>query len=210
MLKSLSLYLVNWVNNRMLEPIRSSRCIYLQTEHRYRTQSNTWRSCPRRCLNTDLEFPIITVSSCPSRREPVPGAGGDHPDQAERAHGGPPQSRRHRQHHHAGGHSLWNELLHGTVDPPQEIQTHHQHLLRRFALSKKKITRTSKVSDPLRRSHVYTFKSICIHIWAKWSSGRWRERERLPVPAPPKCRTLWRIFLYFIWLLPRTFLLFQF
>lgn len=63
-------------------------------------------------------------------REPVPGAGGHHPDQAERTHRSSAQSRRHRQHDHAGGHGLRNELFHGTVDPPQEIQTHHQHFLR--------------------------------------------------------------------------------
>lgn len=119
-----------------------------------------------------------SASFCLSCREPVPGAGGHHPDQAERTHRGPAQSRRHRQHHHAGGHSLRNELLHRTVDPPQEIQTHHQYLLRRFACSKSHTQNFLSTS----KKHVYTLTSICIHIWAKSSTGRvWgRQGEKGP------------------------------
>lgn len=97
----------------------------------------------------------LSASFCLFYREPMPGARGDNPDQAKRAHRGPAQSRRHRQHHHAGRHSLRNELLHRAVDTPQEIQTHHQYLLRRFALPLK-IT-PPKISCPLRNE-------TCLHI----------------------------------------------
>lgn len=95
-------------------------------------------------LSLNLRLHICTTNTCRKTfctsshlcREPVPGAGGHHPDQAERAHRGSAQSRRHRQHHHVGGHGLRNELLHRAVDPPQEIQTHHKYILRRFTCSK--------------------------------------------------------------------------
>lgn len=66
-----------------------------------------------------------------SNREPLSRAGWHHSDQTERTHRDSTQSRWNRQHHHAGGHSVWNELLYWAMDPPQEIQTHYQRLLRR-------------------------------------------------------------------------------
>lgn len=108
----------------------------------------------------------------------MPGAGGHHPDQAERTHRGSAQSRRHRQHHHAGGHSLRNELLHRTVDPPQEIQTHHQYLLRSFTSSKK---HTSKISYPLKkRKCLHTYKYLHTHLGQikHWAGERSSRRER--------------------------------
>lgn len=138
----------------------------------------------------------------------MPGAGGHHSDQAERTHRSSAQSGRHRQHYHAGGHSLRNELLHGAVDPPQEIQAHHKYILRRFTRSKPHTKFLIHV-----RKHVYTYKSICIHIWAKSSTGRVRdvkERKVLPFPAPPKCRTLKNISFFFCLVLSLTLLVFLF
>lgn len=133
----------------------------------------------------------LSASSCLFHREPMPGAGGDNPDQAKRAHRGPAQSRRHRQHHHAGRHSLRNELLHRAVDTPQEIQTHHQYLLRRFAL-------LLKVTHPkflihIKTKHVYTHKYLHTRLGQikHWAGERSSRRERfLPFPALSKCRTL--------------------
>uniref|UniRef100_A0A3B5QU16 Negative elongation factor complex member A n=2 Tax=Poeciliinae TaxID=586240 RepID=A0A3B5QU16_XIPMA len=110
------------------------------------------------------------------QREPVPGAGGHHPDQAERAHGGSAQSRRHRQHDHAGRHGLRNELFDRTVDPPQEIQTHHQHFL--------KGPNTHKNPRPkihTHTSHTHKKKNTFMYtnIWAKSSSHRLSRRERI-------------------------------
>lgn len=135
-------------------------------------------SIPRSFLTqqTNLLDPLITLCFLlPPCREPVPGAGGHHPDQAERTHGGSPQGGRHRQHHHAGGHSLRNELLHRTVDPSQEIQTHHQHLLRSFKASKSHIPNFLSPAS-IKKKLVYILTSICIHIWAK-SSARASRRD---------------------------------
>ncbi|XP_027796049.3 negative elongation factor A isoform X1 [Marmota flaviventris] len=63
-------------------------------------------------------------------REPVPGARGRDPDQAERAHRGPAQGRWPGQHHHAGGHCVRDELRHRPVDTLQEVQAHDQRILR--------------------------------------------------------------------------------
>lgn len=116
----------------------------------------------------------------------MPGAGGHHPDQAERAHRGFAQSRRHWQHHHAGRHSLRNELLHRTVDPPQEIQTHHQHLLRRCARS----------GIPTSDVFTHSYKVFAYTFGPNRARGGWKivkERKVLPFAAPPKCGTLWRL-----------------
>lgn len=126
------------------------------------------------------------ASSCASCREPLPGAGGHHPDQAERAHRGPAQSRRHRQHHHAGGHGLRNELLHGAVDTAQEIQTHHQHVLRVPARCSASHTRNfSSTSKRNMFTRIHT--SIYIHVWAKSSAG-WA-RDRGDKGPPSSCAT---------------------
>lgn len=111
----------------------------------------------------------------------MPGAGGHHPDQAERAHGGLAQSRRHRQHHDAGGHSLRNELLHRAVDPPQEIQTHHQYLLRRIARSE---THNRKFLIHFKKKttclHTHTHKYLHTHLGQikHWAGERSSRRER--------------------------------
>lgn len=122
------------------------------------------------------------ASSCVSCREPLPGAGGHHPDQAERAHRGPAQSRRHRQHHHAGGHSLRNELLHGAVDTAQEIQTHHQYVLRVSARCSASHTRNFS-STSKRNMFTRTHTSICIHVWAKSSAGWARDQGKKGPPS---------------------------
>lgn len=106
---------------------------------------------------------------CPppvSRREPLSGAGRHHPDQTERAHGGFAQSGRHRQHHHAGGHRVRNELLHRTVDAPEEIQTHHQHVLRRLRPH----------WEPLHVDIMFTHPGISVHVWG--GGDTWSRRER--------------------------------
>lgn len=128
----------------------------------------------------------------------MPRAGGHYPDQAERAHRGPAQSRRHRQHHHAGRHSLRNELLHRPVDTAQEVQTHHQHLLR-LSTSCSKWHRCF----PLTEHHVYTNKKVFAYIFGpKWSTEQMRDYQGENGPpfisAPPKRRTRWRTFLYFL------------
>lgn len=141
-------------------------------------QSYNYKKCSWWLLNTltNLVGPILTalLLSC---REPVPGAGGHHPDQAERTHGGPAQSRRHRQHHHAGGHSLRNELLHRTVDPPQEIQTHHQHLLRRSSRSK---SHTQNFLSTSKKTCLHTYKYLHTHLGQikHWAGERSSRRER--------------------------------
>lgn len=128
----------------------------------------------------------------------MPRAGGHYPDQAERAHRGPAQSRRHRQHHHAGRHSLRNELLHRPVDTAEEVQTHHQHLLRLSASCSK-----SHQCFPLTEQHVYTNKKVFAYIFGpKWSTEQMRDYQGENVPpfisAPPKRRTRRRTFLYFL------------
>lgn len=62
-------------------------------------------------------------------REPMPGAGGCDPDQAQRAHRGSAQGRRPGQYHHASGHSVRDELRHRPVDTLQEVQAHDQCVL---------------------------------------------------------------------------------
>lgn len=119
-------------------------------------------------------------------------AGRRHPDQAERAHRGSAQSRRHRQHHHAGGHGLRNELLNGTVDPSEEIQTHHKRLLRALAHSK------------IFYVHfIHTF--IHTHSWAKSSLLSRRERSSLLPRRQNRellfCVSFTRLFLSLLWIL---------
>lgn len=145
-----------------------------------------------------------SASSCLPCREPMPGAGGHHPDQAKRAHRGPAQSRRHRQHHHAGGHSLRNELLHRAVDTAQEIQTHHQYLLRRFALLLK-VTHP-KFLTHLETKHVYT-QVFAYTFGPNQALGGWeiiKERKALPFPAPPKTQDSEEHFCTFCLVVPLT------
>lgn len=130
-------------------------------------------------------------------REPMPRAGGHYPDQAERAHRGPAQSRRHRQHHHAGRHSLRNELLYRPVDTAQEVQTHHQHLLRLSTSCSK-----SHQCFPLTQQHVYTNKEVYLHTYLGQNGARSRwdyQGENGPpfISAPLKRRTPRGTFLYF-------------
>lgn len=108
----------------------------------------------------------------------MPGAGGYNPDQAKRAHRGPAQSRRHRQHHHAGRHSLRNELLHRAVDTPEEIQAHHQYLLRRSACCSK--SHTQNFLSTSKTKHVYTYKYLHTRLGQikHWAGKRSSRRER--------------------------------
>lgn len=110
----------------------------------------------------------------------MPRAGGHYPDQAERAHRGPAQSRRHRQHHHAGRHSLRNELLNGPVDTAQEVQTHHQHLLRLSTSCSR-----SHQCLPFTQQHVYTNKKVYLHMYLGQNGARSRWeiiKERMVLP----------------------------
>ena len=138
---------------------------------------------------TQQTNPLITLCFLlPSCREPVPGAGGHHPDQAERTHGGSPQGGRHRQHHHAGGHSLRNELLHRTVDPSQEIQTHHQHLLRSFKGSKSHIP-NFLFSSSIKKQNMFTYLQVFAYTFGPNPALVRRGETGPPFPAPPTCRT---------------------
>lgn len=75
--------------------------------------------------------------------------------------------------------------------PPEKHQDDEGHLFNTF--ENKKISSLHK--------HVYTHTSICINTFGpNQTPGGWeiiKERKVLPFPAPPKCRTLWRMFLYF-------------
>lgn len=75
----------------------------------------------------------LALGTCPAvhapYREPMPGAGGCDPDQAQRAHRGSTQGRRPGQHHHAGGHSVRDELRYRPVDTLQEVQAYDQRVL---------------------------------------------------------------------------------
>lgn len=62
-----------------------------------------------------------------------------------------------------------------------------------------------KISYPLqKKKHVYTHTHTQVFAYTfgpNKALGGWevvKERKVLPFPAPPKCRTLWRIFLYFL------------
>lgn len=142
---------------------------------------------------------LVITCLLPFCREPMSGAGGHHPDQAERTHRGSAQSGRHRQHHHAGGHGFRNELLHRTVDPPQEIQTHHKYLLRHFTSLRphpQNFLSTSK-----NKKHVYTYKYSYTFIWAKskhLEAERWSRRERSSLFLQRQnCRTWKKMFVLF-------------
>lgn len=128
-----------------------------------------------------VEPTLTSLLSFVSSREPVPGAGGHHPDQAERAHRGSAQSRRHRQHHHVGGHGLRNELFNRTVDTPQKIQTNHQYLLKGPRVLK--ITNTPKKHVHLKTClHKHTCSLIHLGQMGGWTTVK--ERKILPFSAP--------------------------